>query len=270
VPIISALLLLPCFWHKRIEAGDLPSHTYNAWLSQLIAQGQAPGLYIEPRWDNILSDIALAKLGPVVGFVVAEHVVVASAVLIFFWGTFALISAVDRRPLWTLVPAIAMIAYSWTLYAGFLNYYLSLGFAFWAVALFWRGHRADLVVGAALALLAFLAHPMGLFVLVGLAIYFRLSEILHGWLRWLLLILAFLVVLVSHYYVLLRPSSAYCLLAHQERLPVYERHRPIGIVRGALPTIGAGRPYFRSVLLCLRCGTRMEGSCFSVGFAGSS
>src|SRR5580700_841270 len=118
--IISVLLLVPCFWHKRIEAGDLPSHTYNAWLSQLIAQGQAPGLYIEPRWDNILSDIALAKLGPVIGFVVAEHVVVASAVLIFFWGTFALISAVDRRPLWTLVPAIAMIAYSWTLYAGFL------------------------------------------------------------------------------------------------------------------------------------------------------
>src|ERR1700751_5414799 len=28
VLIISALLLLPCFWHKRIEAGDLPSHTY--------------------------------------------------------------------------------------------------------------------------------------------------------------------------------------------------------------------------------------------------
>ena len=61
VLLISASLLLPCFWHKRIEAGDLPSHTYNAWLSQLIARGQAPGLYVESagimfcptsRWRN--------------------------------------------------------------------------------------------------------------------------------------------------------------------------------------------------------------------------
>ena len=79
VLLISASLLLPCFWHKRIEAGDLPSHTYNAWLSQLIARGQAPGLYIESRWDNVLSDIALAKLGALSGFVVAEHIVVALA-----------------------------------------------------------------------------------------------------------------------------------------------------------------------------------------------
>ena len=80
VSTISALLLVPCFWHKRIEAGDIPSHTYNAWLSHLISQGQAPGLYIESRWDNVLSDITLAKLGPVTGFVVAEHIVVALAV----------------------------------------------------------------------------------------------------------------------------------------------------------------------------------------------
>src|SRR5262249_52154204 len=41
---VSVLLLIPCFWHRRIEAGDLPSHVYNAWLAQLIGQGQAPGL----------------------------------------------------------------------------------------------------------------------------------------------------------------------------------------------------------------------------------
>ncbi len=200
--IISAFVLLPCFWHKRIEAGDLPSHTYNAWLSQLIAHGQAPGLYIESRWNNVLFDIALAKLGPLTGFVVAEHVVVASAVLIFFWGAFALISVATGRPPWTLVPAIIMIAYGWTFYAGFLNYYLSLGFAFWAVALFWRGNRIDFLAGAALAFLALLAHPMGLLALVGLAIYLRLSDILRGWLRWLLFVFGFLVVLGFHYYAL--------------------------------------------------------------------
>jgi hypothetical protein len=32
VLLISVFVLLPCFWHKSIEAGDLPSHTYNAWL----------------------------------------------------------------------------------------------------------------------------------------------------------------------------------------------------------------------------------------------
>src|SRR5712692_7518708 len=46
VGVISALLVVPCYWHRRIEAGDLASHTYNAWLAQLIGQGQAPGLYI--------------------------------------------------------------------------------------------------------------------------------------------------------------------------------------------------------------------------------
>jgi hypothetical protein len=86
IAIISALLLVPCVWHKRIEAGDLPSHTYNAWLSQLIAQGKAPGLYIEPRWNNVPVDVALAKLGPVIGFATAEHILVALAVLIFSGG----------------------------------------------------------------------------------------------------------------------------------------------------------------------------------------
>jgi hypothetical protein len=204
---ISVLLLIPCFWHKRIEAGDLPSHTYNAWLAQLIARGQAPGLYIETRWDNVLFDIALAKLSPLTGFAMAEHVIVALAILIFFWGAFALVSAANLRAPWTLVPAIAMIAYGWTFYAGFLNYYLSLGLAFWAVALFWRGNRLDFLAGAVLAFLALLAHPLGLFILVGLVIYLRLADILRGWLRWLLAILAFLIVLGFHYYVLHLPTA---------------------------------------------------------------
>lgn len=209
VSTISALLLVPCFWHKRIEAGDIPSHTYNAWLSHLISQGQAPGLYIESRWDNVLSDITLAKLGPVTGFVVAEHIVVALAVLIFFWGAFALINATTLRPPWTLVPAIAMIAYGWTFYAGFLNYYLSVGLAFWSVVLLWRGRHIDLLAGAVLALLVLLAHPMGLAVLVGVTIYLRLSEILHGWLRWLLFVFALFIMLGFHYYALHHPTASW-------------------------------------------------------------
>lgn len=95
-----------------------------------------------------------------------------------------------------------MIAYGWTFYAGFLNYYLSLGFAFWAVALFWRGRGTDFLAAAVLSVLALLAHPMGFALLVGLAVYLRLSDILHGWSRWILFIFAFLIVLSCHFYIL--------------------------------------------------------------------
>src|ERR1700674_2341245 len=85
VLFLSVVLVIPCLWHKRIEAGDLASHTYNAWLAQLIARGDAPGLYLVRQWNNILVDVALAKLGSAVGFVGAEKIVVSACVLIFFW-----------------------------------------------------------------------------------------------------------------------------------------------------------------------------------------
>jgi hypothetical protein len=201
VLIVSGLILVPCFWHKRLEAGDLPSHTYNAWLAHLIAQGQAPGLYIESRWNNILVDLTLEKLGVWVGFLASERILAVVSVLLFFWGAFALISAANRRPPWHLVPAIAMITYGWTFYSGFMNFYLSLGLGFFTVVLLWRGARADLLLAAVLALLALLAHPMGFLCIIGLAAYFRLSDLLHGWHRWGLFASAFLVVLGFHYYV---------------------------------------------------------------------
>lgn len=200
VLLISALILVPCFWHKRLENGDLPSHTYNAWLAHLIVQRQAPGLYIESRWNNILVDLTLEKLGAGLGWIVAERVLAVVCVLLFFWGAFALISAASWRPPWYLVPAIAMITYGWTFYAGFMNFYLSLGLAFFAVALIWRGDRTDWLVGAVLAVLALLAHPLGFLCLAGLAAYFRLADALHGWRRWGLFACAFLVVFGFHEY----------------------------------------------------------------------
>ena len=106
--LVSTLVLAPCFWHISIEAGDIPSHTYNAWLALLVKQGKAPGLYIESRWNNILVDWILEKLGALLGLVVAERIIVVISVLIFFWGAFTLISAANRRspgwfidrPLW--------------------------------------------------------------------------------------------------------------------------------------------------------------------------
>src|SRR5258708_19484197 len=54
VVVISALLVIPCFWHSRIQAGDLGSHVYNGWLAQLIEHHQISGLTVARQWSNIL------------------------------------------------------------------------------------------------------------------------------------------------------------------------------------------------------------------------
>ncbi|MGA9978379.1 MAG: hypothetical protein WBQ08_07085 [Candidatus Sulfotelmatobacter sp.] len=209
IAAISALLLLPCFWHKRIEAGDLASHTYNAWLAQLIARGDAPGLYLARRWNNVLVDVALEKLGGVFGFAAAEKIVVPACVLIFFWGAFAFIATATRRPPWFLVPAIAMIAYGWTFQMGFMNYYLSLGFAFFAAALFWRGQVVDFIAALLLSGLTLMAHPVGFVCLVGMVVYIRFAEKSRGWYRWVVFASALLSVLTLHWYIVRHFRVAY-------------------------------------------------------------
>src|SRR6266481_1997472 len=134
--LLSVVLLIPCFWHRRIEAGDLASHVYNAWLAQLIEKGQAPGLYLVSRWNNVLFDITLLHLGKVFGFPVAEKIAVYACVLIFFWGVFAFVAAVTERAPWFLAPCIAIVTYGYSFNMGFMNYYLSLGLACFSLALF--------------------------------------------------------------------------------------------------------------------------------------
>jgi hypothetical protein len=206
---ISAILLVPCFWHKRIEAGDLASHTYNAWLAQLIERGSAPGLYLVQQWNNVLVDISLAKLGGLLGFAAAEKIVVSACVLAFFWGAFAFIAASTLRPPWVLVPAIAMIAYGWTFQMGFMNYYVSLGFAFFVTALFWRGRGLDWIAGLLLSGLTLLAHPIGFLCLVGMVAYILLAERFSGWYRWAVFASAFLAVFVLHWYIVRHYQAGY-------------------------------------------------------------
>lgn len=194
--------MLPCFWHRRIEAGDLGSHTYNAWLAQLISRGQAPGLYIARQSTNVLSDLLLAHLGTLLGWQAAERIVVSVSALVFFWGAFALIQAASMRPPWLLTPAIAMLTYGWTFQMGFLNYYLSLGLAFLAIALFWRAEGARGWIGAAfLSGLAFVAHPIGFLLLVGVSVYVRFAERIRGWVRWMLFPAALFAIAGVHFYV---------------------------------------------------------------------
>src|SRR5262252_8090878 len=76
VAVVSMVLLIPCFWHAHIEAGDLGSHVYNAWLAQLAEKGQAPGIIVVRQWNNVLFDIALDRSARLVGWRAAERIVV--------------------------------------------------------------------------------------------------------------------------------------------------------------------------------------------------
>ena len=65
--LISVVFVVPCFWHRHIIAGDLGSHTYNAWLVQLIKEGHAPGLWVKNIWQNVLFDWMLSGLSSLLG-----------------------------------------------------------------------------------------------------------------------------------------------------------------------------------------------------------
>src|ERR1700723_1597553 len=158
---ISALVLAPCFWHRTIVASDLGSHVYNAWLTQLIRQGQAPGLWLATRWDNVLFDCLLDFFGRFFSLGMAEKISVSLSGLVFFWGVFAFVCAAARRAPWFLIPCIAMVSYGYTFHMGFLNYYISLGLGFWGVAIFWRGRGWERIVPILLVPIIMLANPLG-------------------------------------------------------------------------------------------------------------
>jgi hypothetical protein len=183
---ISALLLVPCMWHRHIEAGDLGSHVYNAWLAQLVEKGQAPGLYIARQWNNVFLDVMLLRLGGILGFAAAEKIAVSLCVLVFFWGAFTLIFAMTEQLPWMLTPCLAMLAYGYAFNMGFLNYYLSIGFACFGLAAVWCGGVRSWITGAVIALLAFLAHPIGFLWLVATTVYLVLWRRFPGYWRMVL------------------------------------------------------------------------------------
>jgi len=218
----SAAVIVPCLWHRRIEAGDLGSHVYNAWLAQLIEKGQAPGLYIVPEWNNVLFDWSLLHAANLLGFAAAQKVLVLACVLIFFWGVFAFIAAASGRPPWFLAPCIAMLTYGYAFNMGFFNYYLSLGLASLSGALLWRGRGLARFSGLLLVPLVLLAHPIGLLWLVGAALYLILWTSLPNWWR---------LAVPASALLLLFAIRAY--LRHQSRFPVDWVHDPFYLMNGA-------------------------------------
>ena len=178
---VSALLLVPCFWHRHIGASDLGSHLYNAWLAQLIRRGQAPGLWLSGQWTNVLFDWILAGLSSLIGFLAAEKIAVSFCVLVFFWGAFAFAAAASGRAPWFLSPLIAVFAYGWTFYLGLYNYYLSVGLSFFCLALFWRGTNRERIALLPVTVFIAMAHPFGVFwlaagcVFIGAMTFWRLK-----------------------------------------------------------------------------------------------
>ena len=197
---ISAAVLAPVFWHRMIVAGDLGSHLYNAWLAHLIERGQAPGFWLAWRWNNVLFDYWLDGLGRIFSQPVAAKIAVSAAVLIFFWGIFALVCAATRRAPWYLCPCIAMFTYGYTFHMGFMNFYVSLGLAFWGMAIFWRGKRWERMVPVALAPFIILAHPLGFAWLVGGSAYVVIAERIPRRYQIFLLAAGGAALFAAHYY----------------------------------------------------------------------
>lgn len=197
---ISLIVLTPCFWHPHIEAGDLGSHLYNAWLAHLIERGQIHGLVIASQWTNVLFDYLLSGLANFCNMHVVEKISVSLAVMIFFWGIFSLVGAATRRPPLLLIPLIAMVTYGWTFQMGFFNYYISLGLSFLGLALFWRGQGLERLLPLVLVPFILLAHPLGLAWLVSAAFYIAIAKAIPRRYQSLLLLFAAAALVLVHFY----------------------------------------------------------------------
>jgi len=217
VLVVSMLVVVPCFWHHHIEAGDLGSHVYNAWIAQLIAKGQAPGLALVRQWNNVLFDFALVGLGRVMSLPAAEKIIIVAAVLIFFWGAFGLICTIRSRSAdahtvpWFLLPGLAVFAYGYTFQMGFVNYYLSVGLAFVALALLVRtGRKADLSLTwehcfvVMLVPLIWMGKPLGLFLLMTAGPYIVLTHRLRPSHQLYLFCVAALLLIAIHFFIRFR------------------------------------------------------------------
>src|SRR5579863_1616418 len=123
---LSVLLLVPCFWHSHIQAGDLGSHIYNAWLAQLVERHQVSGLLVVPQWTNVLFDLVVFHAANCFGFLAAEKIAVCLVAVLFFWGSFSFINCLSGRPPWILTSLLMVLAYGYAFHMGFMNYCLSV------------------------------------------------------------------------------------------------------------------------------------------------
>ena len=172
---LSLLVLAPCFWHSRIQAGDLSSHVYNAWLIEQVEMRPVPGLAIVPQYSNVLFDLMLSNGMRLYGADSAQKIAVAACVLIFFWGSFAFVSTAAGRPVWWIAPCLAMLSYGWVFHMGFFNFFLSLGLCLFALSTRLTGRIALRISGLILLPIAWTAHPLPVVWALGVVIVTKLA-----------------------------------------------------------------------------------------------
>lgn len=176
IPLFSAVLLIPCFWQSRIQAGDLSSHIYNAWLAIQIHRGTLPGLWISPQSNNVLFDVILEWLFVHLGPGAAQRIAVSLSVLIFGWGAMLFISRVAGKNWWFSAPCVAMLSFASVFCIGFFNFYLSSGLCLWYLAITWDKRWQIQALASPLLLLAWIAHPFPVVWAVGIAAYATLAK----------------------------------------------------------------------------------------------
>ncbi len=158
--LVAGALVLPCVWQPHIEAGDLASHVYNAWLASLIAHGQIQGLRLAHPFTNVLGDWILSAGFRAFGAAWAARIVCVIAVEAFFWGAFQFVSAVNGKAAWLMASCLAMLAYGLIFYTGFVNFYLATACGVWMLAVLWRFSLRRLLVAGVIGMIGVVAHPL--------------------------------------------------------------------------------------------------------------
>jgi hypothetical protein len=199
IPLFSVALLIPCFWQTRIQAADLSSHVYNAWLASQIHQGRAPGLWISPQWSNVLFDLMLEWLFVRVGPDVGQRLAVSISVLVFGWGAIRFIFGVAGTNWWFAAPCVAMLAYGFIFHMGFFNFYLSMGLCLWYLAIVWGGTWQVHALAAPLLILAWIAHPFPVMWAIGTALYVMVANRLQRPRRLFLLMFGLAALMTARY-----------------------------------------------------------------------
>jgi hypothetical protein len=199
IPLFSIALLIPCFWQSRIQAADLSSHIYNAWLASLIQHGVAPGLWISPQSNNVLFDIMLEWLLVRVGPGFAQRLAVSVSVLVFGWGAIFFIFRIAGRNWWFAAPCVAMLAYGFIFHMGFFNFYLSLGLCLWYLGIFWGSKWWIRALAAPLLMVAWIAHPFPVVWALGTAAYIAIANRIKPRRRFLLMACGVVALMVARY-----------------------------------------------------------------------
>jgi hypothetical protein len=185
---VTLLLIVPCLWQPHIQAGDLSSHLYNAWLASEIQRARIDGFEMVPVWTNVLTDWVMTAAVPVVGAVWSARLVTVPAVLIFFWGAFFLLNEVSGRRPWRFCPVLALFTYGLVFHLGFLNFHLSTGLSLWILGLLMKPTALRVAAVIPLVMLALLSHALPVIWVAAVFAYVRIYAVTSS--RWRVAIFA--------------------------------------------------------------------------------